>query len=179
MNDSGIIELFNSRSEEALSEIEVKYGRLCRKIAREILGSEEDAEECVNTAYYKLWNAIPPKNPASLCGYLCAAVRNTAFDTCKGREVHTESFEELSEIISDKGSVESGIEAESLTAHINGFLKEIGSKNRDLFIARYYYGMGCGEIAERTGLSGEAVRARLYRIRGQLKTYLTERGVNL
>ena len=81
MDDKRIIELFFERKESAVKEISVKYGRLCRKIAFEILRNEQDTEECISTAYVKLWNNIPPKNPESLKGYLCAVVRNTALDT--------------------------------------------------------------------------------------------------
>ena len=76
MNDKQIIKLLFDRNEKALSETAEKYGRLCRKIAFEILKNQQDAEECVSTAYVKLWNSIPPTNPRSFRGFLCRIVRN-------------------------------------------------------------------------------------------------------
>ena len=67
MQDSSIIELFNRRSEQALSEMQKKYGKLCSQIAYNILNNNEDAEEAVNMAYEKVWEAIPPAQPKSLC----------------------------------------------------------------------------------------------------------------
>lgn len=61
MKDEEIIGLFFGREEKAISETDKKYGPLCRKLAFEILGSNEDAEEAVNSAYMNLWEAIPPK----------------------------------------------------------------------------------------------------------------------
>lgn len=51
MEDAQIIELFFARSEDAISELDMKYGKLCHKLADNILASAQDAEECVNDAY--------------------------------------------------------------------------------------------------------------------------------
>lgn len=59
MEDAQIIELFFARSEDAISELDKKYGKLCHKLADNILASAQDAEECVNDAYLSTWNAIP------------------------------------------------------------------------------------------------------------------------
>lgn len=48
MEDYEIIRLYYDRSENAISETNVKYGRLCHHIAANILSSREDAEECVS-----------------------------------------------------------------------------------------------------------------------------------
>ncbi len=83
MDDLSIIELFFQRSEKAITEIKLKYNSLCMKIANSILLNYEDSEECLNTSYLKIWNAVPPKRPDSLCGYLCRIVRNTALTLYK------------------------------------------------------------------------------------------------
>ena len=51
MDDSQIIDLFFARSELAISELDAKYGKVCHKLAHNILDSRQDAEECVNDAY--------------------------------------------------------------------------------------------------------------------------------
>ena len=71
MEDSQIIQLFNERSEQAIVELSKKYGRLCSKIAINIVKSESDVEECVNDAYLSIWNTIPPTIPKSLTAYVC------------------------------------------------------------------------------------------------------------
>ena len=45
MEDSGIIDLFFERSEQAIALLSEKYGRLCHKIACNILNDRLDAEE--------------------------------------------------------------------------------------------------------------------------------------
>ena len=70
MEDAQIIELFFARSEDAISELDMKYGKLCHKLADNILASAQDAEECVNDAYLSTWNAIPPQRLESLPAFV-------------------------------------------------------------------------------------------------------------
>lgn len=51
MEDTDIIELYWSRSQEAIRETKKKYDKLCSHIADRILHSREDAEECVQDTY--------------------------------------------------------------------------------------------------------------------------------
>ena len=75
MEDAQIIELFFARSEDAISELDKKYGKLCHKLADNILASAQDAEECVNDAYLSTWNAILPQRPESLPAFVGTLVR--------------------------------------------------------------------------------------------------------
>ena len=76
MEDKAIIELFFARSEQAIGELDRKYGKVCYKISFHIVNSRQDAEECVNDAYLGAWNAIPPARPHPLLTFLCKLVRN-------------------------------------------------------------------------------------------------------
>lgn len=71
MDDSEIIELFFARSEKAIKELVVKYGKICHVISYNLLHSSQDSEECANDAYLGVWNAIPPLRPVSLLSYVC------------------------------------------------------------------------------------------------------------
>ena len=179
MEDVKIIELFNLRKEQAIEETGKKYGKTCGKIAGAILKNIQDAEECVNTAYYKLWNTIPPKEPKSLCGYLFAIVRNTALTAQEkiGRRTADCPYTELDEIIPDSATVESAFDSKQLSEHINAFLSGINKRGRQLFTARYYFNLSVAEIAEGFDMSESAVKTRLLRIRRDLRAYLEERGV--
>ena len=55
MDDREIIELFFQRSEQAIAELANKYGAVFSKIANQILGNAQDAEECLNDAYLAMW----------------------------------------------------------------------------------------------------------------------------
>lgn len=179
--DKKIKELFFSRSENAISELSAAYGKLCGKIAYGILKNKEDTEECLNTSYLCLWNNIPPKDPESLRAYLCTVVRNNAFKlyTRNKYKYCEESFDELNEIISDRRTANELSDGIQLSELLNGFLSETKPQNRQLFMQRYYYNMSINEISQKSGLSESAVKTRLSRIRAALRTYLSERGVNV
>ena len=66
MEDTQIVELFFSRSEEAISETSRKYGSYLRTIAHNVLPDSQDVEEVVNDVYLAAWNSIPPKCPPVL-----------------------------------------------------------------------------------------------------------------
>ena len=76
MNDEKIIELFFERSEQAIQELDEKYGKVFHSIAYNILNNRQDSEECVNDAYWGTWNAIPPASPKPLLTFVCKIVRN-------------------------------------------------------------------------------------------------------
>ena len=92
MEDAQIIELFFARSEDAISELDKKYGKLCHKLADNILASAQDAEECVNDAYLSTWNAIPPQRPESLPAFVGTALLPVVFGAIE-RFLDTQSKE--------------------------------------------------------------------------------------
>lgn len=181
MEDTEIIKLFNLRSERAIEETGRKYGITCGKIAGAILKNHEDAEECVNTAYYKLWNTIPPTKPESLCCYLFKIVRNTAITAYNRLKRNTEGcpYEELNDLLSDSSTVEAAFDSKQLAEHINAYLSGVSRKSRELFTARYYFNLSMADIAKSFGMSESAVKTRLLRIRRDLRVYLEERGVTI
>ena len=64
MEDTEIVALYWARDQRAITESEDKYGTYCASIARNILGSPEDAEECVSDTWFRAWNAMPPQRPS-------------------------------------------------------------------------------------------------------------------
>ena len=77
MDDKEIIALYWERNTLAIDRTMEKYGSYCAAIARNILGSEENAEECVNDTWLGAWNSIPPKRPEHLPGFLGKLTRSS------------------------------------------------------------------------------------------------------
>ena len=72
MGDREILKLLAERDGNAISELQRKYGRYCHTVAFNVLGSPEDAEECVNDAFLQLWNADSPDRVTDLKKYVAA-----------------------------------------------------------------------------------------------------------
>ncbi len=61
--DRRIVALFWDRDERAVAVYAARCGPYLMTVARSFLPAEEDAEECVSSAYDRAWNQIPPKRP--------------------------------------------------------------------------------------------------------------------
>ena len=90
MEDNEIIELYWNRSQQAIVETSIKYGKQLHTLAERILYNHEDSEECVNDTYHIAWNTLPPKRPDYFFAYLAKITRNFCFgklDYQKARSV--------------------------------------------------------------------------------------------
>lgn len=179
MEDEAIVALFWNRSPQAIEELDKKYGKLCHKLANNIVNSREDAEECVNDAYLGVWNAIPPARPHPLRAYLVKVVRNVAWKVCERRQAAkrsgcTVALEELEGCLTDGKTVEDEVEARELARLIEAFLDTLTAKERVIFMRRYGFLDSYGEIARRVGISEKNVSVRLSRMRRKLRDYLGE-----
>lgn len=185
MEDQQIIELFWQRSEEAIAALDWKYGQALRAFSQHITGSPHDAEECVNDAYLGVWNSIPPKTPQHLPSYVRRIVRNLSINRYHKNSAHKRAtvyevaLAELEAYLSCPDTVEARLEQAELTNIIEGFLAQLSTENRVIFLRRYWYADNYADIAERIGTSTKVVSVRLVRLRKQLAKYLTERGVDV
>ena len=80
MDDKVIVQMYLDRDENAILKTKEKYEAYCYAISNNILGNYEDAQECVNDTYLRVWNSIPPQKPVRLSTYLGKIVRNLSFD---------------------------------------------------------------------------------------------------
>ena len=80
MEDSEIVALYWARDEQAVAETDGKYGIFCRAMAQNLLGSPEDAEECVSDTWLEAWNSMPEEKPDLLRPWLGRVVRLNAID---------------------------------------------------------------------------------------------------
>lgn len=184
MEDAQIVDLFFSRSEEAILEASKKYGKYLKYIACNILPSSEDVEEILNDVYLAAWDSIPPKHPAVLKYYLSRIVRNLCFKrveylTAEKRNGNADILlSELEECIPDDcQNVERVLEAKELAMHLNRFLATLDCSDRKLFLARYYYAMTAPQLSEKYGCSVRQVKYRLEKMRKKLKYFLREEGI--
>lgn len=183
IEDRKIIELFFRRSEQAIGELDKKYGNVFWKLSYNIVNNRQDAEECVNDAYLGAWNAIPPAEPSPLLTYICKIVRNISLKTywrkgaLKRSSTYTIAMEEIEACIADLNTVENVIEARELAHIIESFLDTLTAENRVIFMRRYWFSDSCKDIAGFVGLTEKNISVRLTRIRKKMKDYLAEREV--
>lgn len=182
MEDKLIVDLYWARNENAITQTSVKYGKMMYSTSKSIVGSNEDAEECVNDAYLAAWNSMPENRPTYLGGYMAKIIRNISL----GRYDHNHAakrhgvqvvFEELEECLSDSRMPEEEYEAGCLRHLLDKFLAGLDEEKRVVFLRRYFYTDSIAEIADRMGMSEGKVKSMLFRLRAKLAEELEEAGV--
>lgn len=185
MDDNAIIDLFFERSERAIAELGAKYGRSSNALAMNILSNAQDAEECVNDAYFGVWNAIPPKKPDPLRAFLLRIVRNLAVkryhrNTAARRDSRYDvALTELEETLSGVESLEDTLSARELGRLLDAFLDSLKAEDRYIFLRRYWYADAVSAVAESLGMRPNSVSVRLNRIRDRLRDYLIKEGYKI
>ena len=186
MDDNSIIELYFARDEQAISETKNKYGKYCFKIAYNVLGNREDAEECENDTYLEAWNAIPPHEPRDyLYAFLARITRHLALNCCRDRARLKRSAEictlsdELEQCLPAPDDTACRMDDMELGRVINAFLAGLDGEKRNVFIRRYWYLDSVADISRRFALSQSKVKTLLFRCRKQLRKYLEQEGYHL
>ena len=184
MEDIKIIELYLERNELAITETDLKYGRLCHSIAYNILNNASDSEECVNDTYNGVWNAIPPTRPNNFMAFVCKIARNLSLKRLEylTREKRSEnmliSLNELESVLPDQ-SYDPNISDEAVGRLINRFLLEQKEDIRNVFIRKYFFFNSIKEISKRYSFSESKVKNMLFNTRNRLKDYLTKEGITI
>jgi RNA polymerase sigma-70 factor (ECF subfamily) len=185
MDDSRIIELYWERSEDAISETDTKYGKLCKYIIRNILTNAQDEEECVNDTYLGIWNSIPPQKPNIFSAFIGRIARNQAlkkyeYITAEKRNPDVVySLAELEECVSGRDSVETEFETKRIEKAISDFLWKQEDEKRMVFIRRYWYFDPIAVISRRSGFSESKVTSMLYHTRQKLRAHLESEGIEI
>ena len=180
MEDKKILALLKDRTEHALTLLARRFGSRLYQTAMNILGIHEDAEEAVSDTYLAVWNAIPPKEPEPLAGFVYLTGRNAALDRLRRRGAQKRSqydvsLDELAGCLSGV-SLEDEIDARLLGRAIDRFLDTIPKEHRILFLRRYWFGDSVKQLAAARGMTANAVSVQLSRPRDKLRAYLKEEG---
>ncbi len=183
MEDARIVALYWSREEAAITETAAKYGTYLTSISYNILGSREDAQECVNDTYADAWNAMPPHRPAILSTFLGKITRRISIDRWRTRNAHKRgsgqvplALEELADCVSGDGTIEEALIRREAIQLVQAFLNRLPDTERRVFLCRYWYLDSVDAIARQFGFSSSKVASMLRRTRLKLRQQLQKEG---
>ena len=185
INDEIILTLFWERSEAALEKTMEKYGRNLYKIARNILHSNQDAEECVNDTLLSAWKAIPPKRPEFLGAYLAKIVRNFSLKRWRAAGATKRGSGQVPLLLSELDDIfvpttaEQQLNYSHTVCAINACLSALDDTAQKAFVRRYFIGDSIQEISRFLGASESKVKSILFRTRNKLRIHLEQEGVSI
>ena len=182
MQDREIVDLYWARSQDAVRETDIKYGKMLYSVSYPLTNSRQDSEECVNDTYLKAWNSMPTDRPDMLGAYLTKIIRALSIDRFRRERAAKRGgagviTEELSELIPSDFSLDGYIENEALKNALNAFLAGLDKEKRVVFVKRYYFCLDIGTISRQTGISESSVKTMLFRMRKKLGETLKKEGL--
>ena len=134
----------------------------------------------MSSAYYEIWNTIPPAAPNDLKSYLCRIVRNIAINryeynsAAKRDRRLTVSLDEIADCV--PATPDENISLSNLADSLSRFLRSQDDVHRRVFIRRYTYGDSLADIARRYSLNEKTVATYLFRTRNKLRESLKKEG---
>lgn len=181
MTDRELIECLSLREEAALEELQKTYAAWCGSIIFRLLQNEEDTQEALNELWLQIWNSIPPARPENLKAYLAKAARNTAIhylerESAQKRKHVSVLLSELSDCLPDPAASRT-VEAQALRDALNGFVRGLSPREREVFVYRYWYGESIADLQNRMDWTQSRITSLLYRLRKRLKKHLEREGV--
>lgn len=186
LEDEKIVELFRHREEDAIRQTAEKYGARLRALSFRITADKQTAEECENDTYLEAWNRIPPNAPdAYLFAFLARITRHLSIDRCRERVslkrdgALVELSDELAACLPATDDVDSAMDAKWLGEAISRFLRTLPGEKRVIFLRRYFDLDSISEISRTLSVSESKVKSVLFRLRADLRNFLTKEGYSL
>ena len=184
MDDLQIIELYFARDEHAIKKTDRKYGKMCFRVAKNLLFNNEDSEECVNDTYLTVWNKIPPTRPNNFIAFICKITRNLSLkrlevsNAMKRSAGTIISMSELEKALPDQ-CIAPDVEDEELGKLISAFLWSEKALDRNVVLRKYWFFDSISDIAERYSMNENSVKSMLFRSRNRLREFLRKEGIEV
>ena len=158
-----------SGDEAALGELYDRYGRAIFSLARQLTGSERDAEEVVQDVFVGVWAGASrfDAQRAALFTWMVTMARNKAYDVLRkvGRRppaysphTHDGSTLEYVDPASDPG--ESAFIRER-SALVEAWIRSLPEEQSQPILLAFFDGLSHREIAERTGVALGTIKSRI------------------
>lgn len=145
------------------------------RAAYRVTGNAEDAEDVLQTVFFRLLGRHDLDLSQSAASYLHRAAVNAAVDLLRRRKrtaaVDVEAFEETLEDPAQPGP-ERRERGRELSAALRRALALLTPKHAEIFALRYLEGYANKEIAALLGATQTAVAVTLHRVRGRLQQEL-------
>lgn len=162
--------------------IQRKYGKLIMKIAFEITGDYDVAEDVKQEVLYRCamkHETLESLYEGQFYNYIVRAAKNTSINVLNKMKSEEEKMERYieanySKLITDKVDFKAFEERYGFSEEIIALLTELKPGEREILLMKYYMGFSNKEIAEYLQINLEAVNKRIQRARIRMKSRVVE-----
>lgn len=149
------------------------------ELGEEVLGilkkkgfTKEDAEDAVQTTFYKIYTLLPSIQEDTLRPWFFRVALNDAIDLYRKQN----RFQSLTiDIPQEDPAMEKTIADKETLQHL---LEPLSKENQELLLLKYYYGFPLNEIGEFLHIKPESVKTQLFRLRKKIKESREKNGFN-
>lgn len=164
---------------DALNYIVDTYSNILFKVAYSVLNNREYSEECINDVFMEIWSNIDKfrSDEEKFKNWICTIAKYTAIDMLRKIKKHDNNLS-IDDKIEYKGdSIERNFENSNDLLIIRNEINSMNTRDKEIFIRRFYYGEKIKEISKSLGISENAVNIRILRGRKMLSERLEKGGV--
>jgi RNA polymerase sigma factor (sigma-70 family) len=169
----------NEQAQDAFAEfvgrnIGLVYAAALRRLGGHPELAEEVAQKVFTDASRKA--GALARHPA-VTGWLYQTTRYAATDALRSEIRRSRLAATLASMHDDASSQEPDPDWEKLRPVLDEVMDELGDRERELILLRYFQGLSHAQVGEQLGLSENAARKRADRALDSLRTKLTKRGI--
>lgn len=150
------------------------YKRLMFGIAYDILKNEQDAEDAVQDAFFRLsdnLDKIADEDSLQARNFAVVITRNICFNVLRKRHIETDIDDEA--VCSDKSAEDEYLEAQGVET-LERALESLPEKYRDILYLTVYEELSLREAAKLLGITYENAKSRIKRARKKVSEFLKE-----
>lgn len=158
--------------EAAFETLVRRHSPVLLSLAHRLLGSRSDAEDAVQDGFVSAWRRLPEfRGDAAFLTWMYRIVTNRCLNQLRSRRPTTD-LESVPEPAAPEHQTSPARAAETHAAlqSLSRVLAELTPEQRACWVLRELHGLSYEEIARAVGITPDAVRGRIFRVR----RYLTE-----
>jgi RNA polymerase sigma-70 factor (ECF subfamily) len=172
IEDARIARDFSERRPEALAAAYHAYSQLLYSIARNVLGNDEDAEDCVHDALTRVWRRgfSYRIERGTLKSYLSVCVRNEAISRRRSDTRHSQI--ERDAFLDTPQTYEIELEDHAQSASLHQALAALPEEQRQVIELSYFRNLTQTQISDRLGVPLGTIKSRVGLAMQRLKNAL-------
>lgn len=152
------------------------YKNLLFRIAHDILNNEQDSEDAVQDAFFKIaenLDKIADEDSPQTRNFAVVITRNICFNVLRKRKIHTDIDEE--NVCADRSAEDEALSRFGVET-LERALERLPEKYRDILYLTVYEEMSLHEAAKLLGITYENAKSRVKRARKKISEFLEEKG---